>query len=186
MSRRRNLSVVFRTARDRNLDTRPHFQDMNMMGEPISRAPVSRSEPSTSVRSGKGRLLVTRCGSPFVTLAEDFEQHFGARPGQRHEPEFIHDQQFLPRQVLLTAQQPRDTNWSETESGRGSSRGSSRSAWPFTRDLAVGRAGDSKLDKGRGIGEGFRQGLFRLFIHADRFELVDDRVAREDFGAAGG
>jgi len=36
-----------------------HLQDVHVVGEPVSSAPVSRSEPSTSVHSANGRLLVT-------------------------------------------------------------------------------------------------------------------------------
>ena len=37
-----------------------HLQDMDVVGERSSSAPVRRSEPNTSVHSSKGRLVVTR------------------------------------------------------------------------------------------------------------------------------
>ena len=37
-----------------------HLQDMDVVGERSSSAPVGRSEPNTSVHSSKGRLVVTR------------------------------------------------------------------------------------------------------------------------------
>jgi hypothetical protein len=36
-----------------------HLQDVDVVGEAVEQAPVSRSEPRTSVHSWKGRLLVT-------------------------------------------------------------------------------------------------------------------------------
>ena len=37
-----------------------HLQDRDVVGEPVSSAPVRRSDPNTSVHSSKGRLVVTR------------------------------------------------------------------------------------------------------------------------------
>ena len=37
-----------------------HLQDVHVVGETVQHAPVSRSEPKTSVHSSKGRLVVTR------------------------------------------------------------------------------------------------------------------------------
>ena len=36
-----------------------HFEDVDVVGEAISKAPVSRSEPNMLVHSSNGRLLVT-------------------------------------------------------------------------------------------------------------------------------
>ena len=44
-------------------------------------------------------------GAPFVALAEDLEQELGAGLGQRHEAEFVDNQQPVFRQLFLEAQQ---------------------------------------------------------------------------------
>ena len=37
-----------------------HLQDRDVVGEPVSSAPVRHSEPNTPVHSSKGKLVVTR------------------------------------------------------------------------------------------------------------------------------
>ena len=70
-----------------------------------SRAPVSCSEPKTSVHSSKGRLVVTRTEAPFVALAEDLEEEFRPGGGQGDEAEFVDDQQPEAGQLPLQIEQ---------------------------------------------------------------------------------
>ena len=76
-----------------------------MMGQSIQQGAGQPLRPQHLGPLGKGQVAGYQCGSPFVTLTEDFEQHFGSGLGQGHEPEFVHDQQFLACQVPLIAQQ---------------------------------------------------------------------------------
>jgi hypothetical protein len=60
-----------------------------MVGQRSSNAPVSRSEPSTSVHSANGRLLVTSVEDRSYRWLRNFDKHFGASLRQRYESEFV-------------------------------------------------------------------------------------------------
>ena len=66
---------------------------------------MRRSEPKTSVHSSKGRLVVTRSGSPLVALAEHLEEQFRPGSGKGYEAQFVDDQQVEPGQLFLQVQQ---------------------------------------------------------------------------------
>ena len=50
-------------------------------------------------------MLVTSVEAAFVALAEHLEEQFGAGLGQRHEAQFIDDEQFVAGDLLLEAEQ---------------------------------------------------------------------------------
>src|ERR1700685_248544 len=54
-----------------------HFQDVNMMGESIQQCTGQPLRAQHLGPLGKGQVAGYQCGSPFVTLTEDFEQYFG-------------------------------------------------------------------------------------------------------------
>ena len=82
-----------------------HFQDMDMVGEPVQQS------PSQAFRAEYLRPLIERQGgghqdrAPLVALAEDFEQQLGAGLRERHEAAFVDDQKVILCQLLLQAQQ---------------------------------------------------------------------------------
>ena len=71
-----------------------------------SRAPVSLSEPKTSVHSSKGSPGGDQDGPSLVSLAEDLEEELGAGLGERDEAKLVDDQQLEPCQLLLEVEQP--------------------------------------------------------------------------------
>ena len=83
-----------------------HLQDVNVVGERSSRAPVSLSEPNTSVHSSKGRLVVTRTEPPFVALAEDLEEEFRTGGGEGDEAQLVDDEKPEAGQLPLQVEQP--------------------------------------------------------------------------------
>ena len=68
-----------------------------------SSAPVSRSDPKTSVYSSKGS---DQDGASLVALAEDLEEEFCPGAGQWDEAQLVDDQQVQPRQLPLEVEQP--------------------------------------------------------------------------------
>ena len=70
-----------------------------------SRAPVSLSEPKTSVHSSKGSLGGDQDRPSLVALAEDLEEEFRAGLGERDEAELVNDEQLEPCQLLLKVEQ---------------------------------------------------------------------------------
>ena len=69
------------------------------------RAPVSRSEPNTSVHSTKGSLGGHQDRSTLVTLAEHLEEQLGASLGQGHEAQFVDDQKLESCEPSLQVEQ---------------------------------------------------------------------------------
>ena len=66
-----------------------------------SRAPVSLSEPKTSVHSSKGRLVVTRTDPLSYLLAEDLKEELRAGLGKWYEAKLVDDEQLESGQLLL-------------------------------------------------------------------------------------
>ncbi len=84
-----------------------------------SRAPVRRSEPSTSVHSAKGQVAGHERRAPLVALTEHLERAVRRRSstpatkdvagdpglGERHEAQFVDDEQLVAGDLFLEAEQ---------------------------------------------------------------------------------
>ena len=81
-----------------------HFQDVDMVGQAIQQ----RSGQAFGTEDFRPFIERQIGGdnhrAAFVTLRDGFEQKFGAGFRQRHEAEFIDDQQMLAGQLFLQAQ----------------------------------------------------------------------------------
>ena len=66
-----------------------------------SRAPVSLSEPKTSVHSSKGQVGGDQNRTSLVSLTEDLEEELRAGLGERDEAKLVDDEQLEACQLLL-------------------------------------------------------------------------------------
>ena len=82
-----------------------HFQDMGMMGEPVQQRPGQAFGAEHLGPLVEGKIAGQQGGAASVALAEHLEQEFGAGLGERHEAEFVDDQQAVFSQLFLEAQQ---------------------------------------------------------------------------------
>ena len=76
-----------------------------MVGEPVEQG---SGQPFRAEDLGpflEGQVAGHQRRAAFVALAEDLEEQLGAGLGQRHEAQFIDDQQFVAGDLLLKAQQ---------------------------------------------------------------------------------
>ena len=80
-----------------------HLQDVNVVGEPVEQG-AGRAFGAEDLRPFlEGQVACDQCQCAFVALAESFEVQFGADFGERHEIQFVDDQQFLAGQQLMKA-----------------------------------------------------------------------------------
>ena len=66
-----------------------------------TRAPVSLSEPKTSVHSSKGSLGGDQNRTSLVSLTEDLEEELRAGLGEWDEAKLVDDEQLEAGQLLL-------------------------------------------------------------------------------------
>ena len=81
------------------------FENVDVMGEPVQECP---GEAFRAEDLGPFIEWQVRCDqdrTSLVSLREDFKEEFGAGLGERHEAEFIDDQQLVFGQLALEAQQ---------------------------------------------------------------------------------
>jgi hypothetical protein len=82
-----------------------HSQDANVMGEPVQQC---AGEAFRAVDFGpllEGQVRGDEGRSALIALAELLEEQLGAGLGQRHEAQFIDDEQLIADDLLLEAEQ---------------------------------------------------------------------------------
>ena len=82
-----------------------HLQDVDMVGESVQQC---AGEPFRAGDLGpllKRKVGCDQRGVAFIALAEDLEEQLGSGLRQRHETQFIDDQQFVASQLLLQTHQ---------------------------------------------------------------------------------
>src|SRR5450759_1983204 len=82
-----------------------HLQDVDVMRQPVQQRARQPLRAQDLRPFGKRLVRCHQRRAALIALAEDLEQHLGPRLRQRHEAQFIDDEQFLPDQVLLEPQQ---------------------------------------------------------------------------------
>src|ERR1700677_825266 len=75
------------------------------MGEPVEQGACESSRAEDFGPLLEGQVRGDEGRSTLVALAEHLEQQFGAGFGQRHEPQFVNDQQLIAGDLLLEAEQ---------------------------------------------------------------------------------
>ena len=81
-----------------------HLENVYMVGEPVEQC---AREPFGAEQLGpflEGEIAGHKSRSAFVSLAEGLEEQFGTGLGQRHEAQFIDDENLVAGQKLLEAQ----------------------------------------------------------------------------------
>jgi hypothetical protein len=82
-----------------------HLQDMDVVGEAVEQR---AGEPFRAKDFGpfrEGQIAGDHGRATLVALAEHLEEEFGAGFRQRHEAQFVDDEQFIAGDLLLEAQQ---------------------------------------------------------------------------------
>ena len=82
-----------------------HLQDVDMMGEPVEQSAGQAFGAEDLGPLLKRQIAGDQRGAAFVALAEDLEQQLGAGFRQRHEAQFIDDEQLVGGQLLLESSQ---------------------------------------------------------------------------------
>ncbi len=82
-----------------------HLQDMDMVGETVEQCPCQAFGAEHLGPFIEGQIAGQQGGAPLVTLAEHLEQEFRAGLAERHEAEFVDNQQLVFCQLFLEAQQ---------------------------------------------------------------------------------
>ena len=78
-----------------------YLRDVYTVGEWIEKGSSNRSEPRTSIDSRKGRSLITCVDPRSKRSLSIFKERSGATLGERHEGQFITDEQFVAGDLLL-------------------------------------------------------------------------------------
>ena len=82
-----------------------YFQDMDKVGETVQQRPGQAFGAEHLGLLVEGQIAGHQGGTALVALAEHLEQQFGSRLRERHEAEFVDDQQAEFRQLPLETQQ---------------------------------------------------------------------------------
>ena len=76
-----------------------------MVGEPIEQGASQSLRPKNFCPFLEGQVRGDQSRTTFVSLAEHFEEQLGTSLGERHEAQFIDDEQFVASDLLLEAEQ---------------------------------------------------------------------------------
>ena len=81
-----------------------HFEAVDVVSEAVEQGSGESFGAEDLGPLLEGQVGCDQCGGPFVALAEDLEEQFGAGLGERHEAEFIDDEQLIAGDLLLEAE----------------------------------------------------------------------------------
>jgi len=82
-----------------------HLQDVDMVGEAVEQSAGEPLRAEDLGPFGEGQIAGDHGGATFIALTEHLEEQFGAGLGERHEAEFIDDEQLVAGDLLLEAEQ---------------------------------------------------------------------------------
>ena len=82
-----------------------HLQDVDVVGEAVEQRAGEPFRAEDFGPFGEGQIAGDHGRAPLVALAEHLEEQFGAGFRQRHEVQFVDDEQFVAGDLLLEAQQ---------------------------------------------------------------------------------
>jgi len=82
-----------------------HLQNMNVVGEAVEQCPRQAFGAEHFGPLVEGKIASQQCGATLITLTEHLKQKFSPGFAERHEAEFVDDQQLVFCKLLLEAKQ---------------------------------------------------------------------------------
>ena len=82
-----------------------HLQDVDVAGEAVRQRAGEGFRAEGPGPLAEGQVGGHQDGAPLIALAEDLEEQFRAGGGERHEAQFVGDQQVEPGELPLQIEQ---------------------------------------------------------------------------------
>ena len=79
-----------------------HLEDMDVVGEAVEQRAGEPLRAEDLCPFGEGEVAGNHGGATFIALTEHFEEQLGAGLGERHEAEFIDDEQLVAVDLLAS------------------------------------------------------------------------------------